>query len=575
MAAQPRLSAADVQHLLEPIRLATAQLGCMSADLKAALKRNAAFMNEVQTFLEQYSLAPEQHPHNNDKAPPKPLDHDLPHHKDTEAPKYQGLPYPGKGFIPPLQHHFDGLDPVESVLNGRPYLIPRSYGAPSKKPIFNGRGDPVNLDALLCCAAAARLNRPNHSASPHNAANTESILDQDRHSHAHRHTFGDNQLSCRSCESGLHESDGANSRDMDSGLRNPHSSYSPRTSHDTGHHDTQSLRSGPACGLKTSLDNEYGEDLAMGPRAFHRNLGRGKVCGSKHQCTTEFPCPQALQHIDMLRALNQAQARPLHPRPTEHCSHLKVRSSSEGIEDKSTGVLRYPTVAQISHALSLVHEHDTSNTEERSLEQLRARTMQQQAQDDAKLAYLRSYREMLSIPMPYRPALKPFNGPDKGDSPRDDCDMPLRRHVSPKHEYPPRDKSILEVDMAPEAPPHCPMSPLQLAELHYESTRTRIPFAVSTNTAKAATEETSNGQHAQGPDSNAKKGDTVLNSPIKEALTNSSKNAEDTASTSKPSSPHSNTRTQCSESAYDTPDDDEVVVVDGDDQDEGMETDSK
>ena len=539
MAAQPCLSAADVESLLEPIKRAAAQLNTVVGEGQSILERTTVFMNEVQTYLEQRTSAREQRRHDDKNMTP--FHHGLPEYEKILRLAGLGLAAQNQGLHPPLQHQRNDLDPLEFGPSPHPYHSPLMHGAASEQPMFGGRGRRVNRGSSPYDAAdeqnvsGQRTHRPNRSPLPYSTPDDRFISDDERRGHAHGHRFGHDQLPL------ISDFNPGYFLDTHHDLRGPHSRRGLYGGHDTGHYDVKSLEPQPTRGLETRLDNIYDDGLAMPPRPHHRNLDRANVRAPWHR-SKYYPFSDGSKDHRIGKDLCEAQARQtLETRSPRHLAPLNL-----------TGVLRPSTAAEIAHWSSLNRIHNESDADKRRLEQMRAQLRQQEEQIAARNKGFKRKADHIARPLRSAPNL--FND-DLEQVPHHGYDVPFRPHK----------KGTMRICTALEDGfdyPTLPVHPVQQVD---DLNRPSIAVAMSTALRNAATEDTFHGQqHAQGPVVDAKRSNTAHNNSGFGAIAGPSNNDENPIISSHPSSDSS----ESSESGYDTPDFDESSGAGDEDKDD-------
>ena len=538
MAAQPCLSAADVESLLEPIKTAAAQLNTMVGEGQSILERTTVFMNEVQTYLEQRDSARQQRRHDDKNMTP--LHHGLAEHEKILRLAGLGLAAQNQGLHPPLQHQRNNLDPLEFGPSAHPYHNPLIHGVANEQPIFSGCGRRLNRGSTPYDAADEqkvsdqREHRPNRSPLPYSTPDDRFISDDERRGHAHGHRLGHDPLPL------ISDFNPVCFLDTYYDLRGPYSRRGLYRGLDIGRYDVKSLGPQPTRGLQARLDNIYDTDLAMPPRPHHRNLEKANVRAPWHH-STDYPFPDGPKDHRIGEDLCKAQARQtLEPRSTGYLAPLTF-----------TGIPR-ETAAEIDHWSSLVRKHNESDADKRRLEQMRAQLRQQGEQHAAR--YGKFKRKASDIARPPRPAPNLFND-DFEQLPHHCHDVPFRPHK----------KGTIHVCTARKDGFDYPTLPVHLVQQVDDLNRPRVVAAMSKTLANAVIEDTFHDQkQAQGPVVDAKRSNIAHNNSGVGAFTDPSNNDENPNVPSDPSSDSS----ESSESGYDTPDFDESSGAGDEDKDD-------
>ena len=536
MAAQPCLSAADVESLLEPIKTAAAQLNTMLGEGQSILERTTVFMNEVQTYLEQRDSARQQRRHDDKNMTP--LHHGLAEHKKIIRLAGLGLAAQNQGLHPPLQHQRDNLDPLEFGPSAHPYHNPLVHGAANEQPIFSGCGRRLSTPYHAADdqkVFGQRKQCPNRSPLPHSTPDDRFISDDERRGHAHGHRFGHDPLPL------ISDFNPGYFLDTYHDPRGPHSRQGLYRGLDTDHYNVKSLGPQPTRGLGARPDNIYDNDLAMPPRPHHRNLETANVRAPWHH-STDCPFPDGSKIHRIGKDLCKAQARQtLEPRSTGYLAPLNF-----------SGGLRASTAAEIDHWSSLVRKHNESDVDKRRLDQMRAQLRQQEEQHAAR--YGKFKRKASDIARPPRPAPNLFN---------DDFEqLPHHRYDVP---FQPHEKGTIRVCTARKDGSDYPTLPAHFVQQVDDPNRLRFVAAMSKNLDNAVIEDTFHDQeHAQGPVVGAKRSNIAHNNRGVGVITDPSNNDENLIIPSHPSSDSS----ESSESGYDTPDFDESSGAGDEDKDD-------
>ena len=528
MAAQPRLSTADIDALFEPIQIAVAQLNDTVVEGKSALKRTTDLMDELQTFLRDF--ARDQRCHNDKNTSPH--QNELAEFEAILRLTDQGLTMQDRGSHPPLQHQRDNVVPPEPGRDTHPYHCPRSYGAATEQPIFRGHGHRLSSDSTSYIAAnelmvsGQRKHCPNRSALPYSTPEDKCIADNKRCGHTHSHRTGDNRHPLISVfKPGSFLETYHNPRD-------PHSRRGLHRGLDTGHHDVESIELQPTHGREAGLDNIYHHDLAMPSRPHHHNSERANVRAPWHH-STDYPLPDGFKDHRVGKDLYE-------PRSTSHLAPLTF-----------FGPMDAPTAAEMGHWPLPIRTHNECDADKRRLEQTRAQFRQQQEQFGC-CEYIQ--RGAGNIARPPRPAPS-FSNDDLEQLPHRRYDVPSR----------PNKKGTMRDSTARKDGSEYPRLLAKRVQQLDGLTRPPVGVAISTAVPKAAIEDISHRQqYAQGPVVEAKRSNTAHNDSGVGTITDLSNNDESPIIPSNPSSDSS----ESSESGYDTPDFDESSSASDEDKDD-------
>ena len=582
MAAQPCLSAADVESLLESMKTAEALLNNIVAEGKSTLnlldkviaeghstlKCNTIFINGVHTYPEQRDSARERR-HPNDKNM-TPLHHGLAEYGKIPRLAGHGLADQDEGLHLLLQHQRQNLDPLELGLNAHPDHNPLLYGGLGRlRRLLNHDSTPYDA-ADEQMVSGQREHCANRGALPHGTPDDRFIFDNERHDHAHGHRYGHDRLPL------ISDFKPGSLLGTDHNSQDPHSRQGLHRGLDTGHCDIKSLGPQPKRVREARLDNNYNNYLSITPRPHHQNLESANVRAPWHH-STDYPFPDGSKDHRIGKDLCEAQARQtLENGSTRHLAPLLFpeilgattateidHQARQTLENRSTRhraplifpeALGAPTAAGIDHWSSQIRIHNESDAGKRRLEQMRAQLRQQSAGTCGVLK-----RKADHIGRPPRPAPNLFND-DLEQLPHHCYDVPFRPHTN----------GTMRAYTAREDGVHYPMPPIQPVQQVDDLNRPRVAVALSTALSKAAIDDTFHGhQHAQGPVVDAKRSNTARNNSGVGAITDPSNNDENPVIPSQPSSDSS----ESSESGYDTPDFDESSDDGDEDKDdaEGLE----
>lgn len=332
------------------------------------LFRDRAAINVARARMEQRHFAHEYGRYEDDE------DLTLPHPGHGEDLSYIGfrLADQSRGFYPPLQHQYVDLDPLKPDQRGIPYWGLSPYDV---------------ADGELGCV---RSGCPaNHNLPSYGGAYDASFFDVEPYGRFRRDGFGQDWLRFHTRDIGIGEFDEGSFRDTNASPRNPHSRRGLRGNRDMdldhlGGQEPRVKRS-----MEPRLDN-YDDDFDMGPREDRREFGRAEVRAAG-RCSTGHRFEGDFEGDDLEDNFREAR-RGLGSRLTGYRSNLafgavvdddsenehfrnvqEFGSVDDNIEDRYTGGLRAPTVAETNHWLSLGQMHEEFDAEE-----LRAEPRKQQ-----------------------------------------------------------------------------------------------------------------------------------------------------------------------------------------------------
>lgn len=550
MAAQPCLSAADAESLLEPLKTAAALLNNMVVQGESTLKHTNRLINEVQNRLQQHDSAREQHSQDDNYM--SNLLHLLAKYGPGSRFASHGLADQDEGLHPPLGHQRNNLNSLDLAGLPHPYHSPLLNGAANEQPTCGGRGVRPNRDTTPYDAADDQMasgqhkDRPNRSATPCITHEDVFMTDDERRGHAHGQRFRLDRLPS------LSDFNPGSFLDTYHDPRGGQSRREPYRGHGTGHYGVQSLGSQPPRGHENRLDNIYDHDSTMAPRPHSPNLERANVRVPWHH-STDYPFPDGFGDHRIGKDLCEAQARQtLDSRSTRHHAPLDFTSD-----------LRVPTAVEIGNGSSPVRTHNRTDADKLKLARMQAQLRQLNKQDAGfngingitipKAGHiarpLRTIPDLLNNdPVPF------FFNNDLEQPPRHCYDIPVR----------PDKKDTIQVCTARKDGFDYSTLPVHLVQRVNDLKRQRVAFAMSTALPKDANEGTFHGQqHALRPVDDAKRGNnTAYNSSGVGAITDPSKNDENPIIPPHPSSDSS----ESSDSGYDTPDFDETSGAGGEDK---------
>ena len=526
MAAQPSLSTADVESLLEPLKKAAAQLNNVVAEGQFVLKHHNVFMNQVQSYLERQNSPFEQR-HNDKNVTP--LLYRLGNYNASlELADYR-LALQDKGLRALIQQQLDNLHRLGAGLDGHPYHSPLLYGAANEKPIFGLFGDQLNCDStpydpadeqMVSCE---RKHCPNGSALP---KPEETIIPNNEgcvHTNGHGPCYNRHNLisdfETKSFLDTYHDPQYLPSRrGLDRGL-------------DTCYNDVESLGPQPTHGPKARQDNIYDIDLAM---ANHRDPEKVNVREPWYQPTNRPALDGSKDH-----------KIGIFPREAQASQTLEPRSTRQLAPPEFPDVLQATTAAEIRCLGSLARAHNRCDTKKRRLEQIRAQLREQQAATQGNFK-----RKADHLAGPPRPARNPFNN--------DLEQLPHHRHEAP---FRPHEKDTMRLFTARKDDFDYPTLPGHLVQHVDNLKRSRSSDTVF---ARGVISHSLRRQLlAQAPVTDAKGSDTTHHKSGVRAFTDTNNHDEHTTSLSHFSSDSSDS----SESGYDTPDFDESSGAGDEDKD--------